>query len=213
MDQIQIRRQPPHKTLKSAFLKGKRAHTRCVNKRSHKHLRWRYSKQLHHLFTFRSGSSFAREGYRAIAHTHLTGKTPFQKPSRRNDQAQNLAFAHARMQDQGEILHQHTLPGARRGGTTSPLISLPTASSPRSVVLFYFIFLKDQPLFFFFLDPFKHISPSVEAQTRRDMDICKPDSPRSSLSPPSPTVTQLPAAIPSQTAPRPLDAVDSFHSP
>lgn len=39
---------------------------------------------------------------------------------------------------------------AEAGGTTSFLVTIPTASSLLPVVLFYFIFLKDQPLFFFF---------------------------------------------------------------
>lgn len=38
---------------------------------------------------------------------------------------------------------------AEAGGATSFLLTLPTASSLQTVVLFYFIFLKDHPLFVF----------------------------------------------------------------
>lgn len=75
----------------------------------------------------------------------------------------------------------HQLPKA---GRTTSFVTIPMASSLWSVALVYFIFLKDQPLFFF-PGPFKHISPSLEAQLTRYTNICKPDLPPCSLSPPS----------------------------
>lgn len=75
----------------------------------------------------------------------------------------------------------HQFPKA--GRNTSFFVTLPTASSLWSVSLLYFIFLKDQPLFFFVAH--SNTSLPLEAQPRRDTNICKLDLPPCSLSPPS----------------------------
>lgn len=65
-------------------------------------------------------------------------------------------------------------------------MSPPNSFFPIVCFLILFQFLKRPTTFFWFCSgSVKHISPSLEAQTRRDMHICKPDSPPRSLSPPS----------------------------
>lgn len=99
-------------------------------------------KALDHLFTFRSGLSFARNAALQRSASELNG------------QAQNLAF----VQCPNTKIKQKYSTDTYRQGTTRIILTLPTASSPHSFAL---TFSEDQALYFSFSWPSQtHLSHS-----------------------------------------------------
>lgn len=99
----------------------------------------------------------------------------------------------------------------KAGRNTSFFVTLPTASSLWSVSLLYFIFLKDQPLFFFVAHSntsLPLLRPNREGTQTFANWTCHPAPYHH-----PPTRIWLPAAIPSQGVPCPLCAISSFDSP